>query len=148
MRTLTDEFFDEEELGTKTLNSLDVPKSWDKSTNPKDWSYVYARSQTRDAPLYTDSYFRVLRSQNEDPLTDSVETMTVEEILERMPTKLKENYVVPSPSGGYLTMVEVRGKEMEDGTITIEKFGQPVTIPVELVYRQLTYDEIVVELLD
>lgn len=149
MKSLQEEFFDDPEFGNVSLSDLDVDGSWDKSDNPEDWQYVRARTQSRDVMLYNEGLYKVIRSQSSSPLTDEVvETVSIDEVLERMPKRQRENKVVPSPSGDYITVIEVRGSENEDGTIDVTTSGRTSTIPVEFVKDAVTYDEVVVELLD
>lgn len=149
MKSLQDEFFDEPEFGSVSLSDLDVDGSLSTSDDPEDWQYVRARTQSRDVMLYNEGLYKVMMSNSNAPLTDEVvETMSVDEVLERMPKRQRENKVVPSPSGDYITVIEVRASENEDGTIEVETSGRTSTIPVEFVKETVTYDEVVVELLD
>lgn len=150
MKSLEEEFFDEPEFGSVSLNDLDVKASWDSTENPKEWCFVYARTMTRDTPFYNEKIYRVRRSFTGDPLVENggVGTMTEDEIIDKMPRKAAQNYVVPSPRGEYITVVEVRANEQEDGTIELDTITGTKTIPVEFVKRKMSYDEVVVELLN
>jgi len=148
MKSLQDEFFDEPEFGSVSLDELDVDGSWDKSDDPEDWTSVRARTQSRNVMLYNEGIYKVIRSKTAKPLTEDVDVMSEDEILDKMPRTLKENHVVPSPSGEYITVIEVTGREQSDGTIELDTTGRTNTIPVEFVKEGLTYDEVVVELLD
>lgn len=149
MKSLQDEFFDDPEFGSVSLSELDVDGSWEKSDDPEDWQFVRARTQSRDVMLYNEGLYKVIRSNSNSPLTDEVvETVSVDEILDRMPKRQRENNVVPSPSGDYITVIEVRASENSDGTIDVETSGRTSTIPVEFVKETVSYDEVVVELLD
>lgn len=149
MKSLQDEFFDEPEFGSVSLADLDVDGSLSTPDDPEDWQYVQARTQSRDVMLYNEGLYKVLRSSSNAPLTDEVvETISIDEVLERMPKQQRENKVVPSPSGDYITVIEVFARENEDGTIKVETSGRTSTIPVEFVKETVTYDEVVVELLE
>lgn len=148
MKSLKDEYFDEPEFGSVSLSDLDADGSWDKSDDPEEWTFVRARTQSRDVMLYNEGIYRVLLSKSDSPLTEDVEVLSTDEVLDRMPRQLRENKVVPSPSGEYITVVEVRGNEQSDGTIELDTIGRTTTIPVEFVKEALSYDEVVVELLD
>lgn len=149
MDSLQDEFFDEPEFGSVKLDDIDADGSWDNSDDESEWTYVRARTQSRNVMLYNEGIYRVYRTKSTDPLTDEVvERVTLDEILERMPRSERENHVVPSPSGGYLTVVEVLPRENNDGTVYLTTTGRTSTIPVEFVKETLTYDEAFLELCD
>lgn len=148
MKSLKEEYFDESEFGSVSATDLDVSQSWDKSDNPEDWVFVRARTQSRDVMLYEDGIYRVRRTQISDPITKDIEVLSLDEILDRMPRTLRQNKVVPSPSGEYITVAKVTSTEQSDGTIAIDTISQTKTIPVEFVKETLSYDKVVVELLN
>lgn len=149
MESLKDLFFDEPEFGSVSVSDMNVERSWDNSEDPQEWELVRARVQNRDVMLYNEGIYKVYKYESCEPLVEEpVETLTESEILDRMPKNLRDRYVVPSPSGEYITVVEVVSRENEDGTIRLETKGQTRTIPVEFVKERLTYDEVIVELID
>lgn len=149
MRSLQDEFFDDPKFGNVSASDITVDNSFHSADDPEDWVFVRARTQSRDVMLYNEGIYRVLRCKSASPLTEEpVETVSEEEVLDRMPRQYRENMVVPSPSGGYLSVKEVTASENGDGTISVKTKGRTEKIPVEFVIEILTYDEVVVELLD
>jgi len=148
MESLREKFFDEPDFGSVSISDLNVENSMTKSSPPEEWTFVRARTQTRDVLLYSEGIYKVIYTKQSSPLTtESVETVSVDEIVERMPKSERENKVVPSPSGEYITVAEIHKTENEDGTIGLGT-TRTSTIPVEFVKEQLTYDEVIVELID
>lgn len=149
MESLNDIFFDEPEFGSVSITELDADGSWDSTDDESEWTYVRARTQSRTGMMYTDGIFRVYRTKTAKPLTEEVvEAVPIDEIPERMPRSERENNVVPSPSGEYLTVVEVKPREHDDGTVSLRTAGRTETIPSEFIKESLTYDEAFVELCD
>lgn len=149
MKLLTEEFFNDEKFQTITLDNIDSNSSWDTTDNPENWTYVYARSQTTAAPLYTESIFKVHKHKNTTPLTDELsEIMTIEEIYDKMPRTLQQSNTIPSPSGEYITISKIISHTNNDGTITLKTNSNPTTIPVELVINTLSYDKVVTKLIN
>lgn len=148
MQTLLEAFgITEDKFQNIKVKDLDCTREFDTSDDPKDWCLVRARSQDRSAPIYTDGLFKVLRCEKYDSLTEDVEVLDVDQILDRMPTKLEKNKVIPSPSGEYIDIIQIYGSENADGTINLKTKSRSQTIPVELVIEPVTYDKAVVELL-
>lgn len=149
MKTLAEIFeFDNSKFSTVTLAELDCSRSFDTSDNAKEWQIIRARSQSRDAPIYTEGLFKILRCQSTEPLTDSVQKLSKNEIIDRMPSRLADNNVIPSPSGEYVDVIEIYGSENENGTISLSTRSRSQYIPVELVIETVTYDEAILELID
>ena len=148
MEDMDDLFFSDPELRSVTLDELDVSKSWDSSDDPASWEFVRARTGSRDTLLYNEDIYRVCKCTTSKPLTDNVDVLTESEILDKMPRNLRDQYVVPSPSGEYLTVGELTVVEKDDGTIRLKKSATTHTIPVEYVKERLSYDEVIVELID
>lgn len=149
MKTLAEIFgFDSPKFDTVTLSKLNCSREFDTTDDPEKWQIVRARSQSRDAPLYTDGLHKVVRCRNTDPLSESVQTLSKDEIIDRMPTELAKNNVIPSQRGEYVDIIEIYGSENSDGTIQLNTRSRTQYIPIELVIETVTYDEAVVELLD
>lgn len=149
MRSLEEEYFDDDEFGSVSLDDLDIGRGFDKSDDPEDWTYVRARTQSRGVLIVNDGIYRVYKSTSTRPLVESgTEALDESDMEERIPSRLWDNKVVPSPSGEYLTVIEVTSRENDDGTIRLETTGRTSKIPVEFVREQLTYDEVVVDFLD
>ena len=145
MRSLQEEFFSDPKLGNHRLTDVGVSSGFG-SDEPEKWVYVRARTSSRDAPLYSEGIYRVLSTTDGDPLEPGVST--TDDILDEMPRGPRRRMAVPSPHGEYLSVVEVRPDEQGDGTVEPRTGGQSSVIPVEYVIEPLTYDEVVVELID
>lgn len=157
METLSDLLYDEKFLANHSLSDVcDHRISFDIGDEPKDWNYVRARAGVRGNPLFSQGIYVILRTKKyrslkEELGSDHKDTAhyTSDEIIDAMPRKERRFQVVPSRRGEYMTINEVRAREMEDGRIEVERSaGHSSDIPVEFVIEPLSYDEVVVELIE
>lgn len=156
-RTLSEVLYDDE-LAQYDLESITSEKiSYGLSDNPKDWTYVRARTGDRGVPIKSTGIRVVLETRSHKPLINKLEKKfdsetshyELSQCVEGMPRRMRRNKVQPSIRGEYLTVKEVRGREKENGRIEVEKSsGFSSKIPVEYVIEPLTYDEVVSELID
>lgn len=149
MKSLDEEFFDDPELRTVRLDDLGDVKSYNDD-DPQNWTFVEARDQDRGVQIYSEGIYKVIRTKDVTPLVQQgVEKLFESDIEERMPTRLWNNRVVPSPSGEYITIQEVSANKNPDGTIReLKTVGDRQTIPVEFVKNVVSYDEVILDLLD
>lgn len=146
---LQKEYFDDNKLGNVSLKQVPPVESAFADTDPNEWVFVRARTATRDAPLYSEGIYRVLKTLSAPPLVDEgVESLTENEVLERMPDGPESRMAVPSIKGEYLTVKEIKPDETEDGHVYPETYGKTTVIPVEYVIETMNYDEVMVELID
>lgn len=146
MRELTDEYFDDAALGDYTVADIETPQG---SSDPSDWSYVYARTGTRNSQLFSTGMYRVLSTVRDTPLAqDAVEVVSTDDILDRMPDGPRSRMAVPSLHGQYLTVKEVHPTEHDDGRVEPRTTGRSAVIPIEYVIEPLSYDEVILRLID
>ena len=150
-QTLEEKFFDDSELGDeKTFDEISDNVTI-RSTPVEDWEFVHARVWNRGSPLYSDSLCKVVSKYSFDPLVEenSVERITIDELIERMPDKHNiSSKAVPSPSGNYISVFEVYGSEKSDGTVIPETKAKSTIIPIELVFEKVSYDKAITLLID
>jgi len=148
---LEEKFFDNPELGSEEIFSKISDDVTIKSTPVENWEFVRARVWSRGSPLYSDSLCKVVGKYSFEPLVknNSVEKVTIDELVERMPNKHNiSSNAVPSPSGNYISVFEVYGSETSDGTVVPETGPKSTTIPIELVFEKVSYDRAIMLLVD
>lgn len=144
MKDLNEEYYDDSELCNHSLEDFkrkNIGKSREEDV------YVKAKVGTRQSMIASKRICRVLGKIDGSPLTEEkTESVTEEEILDRMPKKAVESYAVPSIKGEYLEILEFRdATQDDDGEYNLIK-GSYETIPVEYVIDILDYNDAVLEL--
>lgn len=154
--TLSEVIYDDK-LGQYDLESITSERiSGNLPDNPKKWTYVRARTGNRGVPIKSTGMHVVLKTKSHRTLIKELERKfdsetdhyKPEQCEEAMPGKMRKNKVQPSVRGEYLTVKDIEGREKEDGRIEVVKSGRLSRIPVEYVIEPLTYDEVVLELID
>lgn len=156
-KTLSEVLYDDE-LAQYDLESITSEKiSYNLSDNPKNWTYVRARTGDRGVPIKSTGTHVVLETKSHKPLIEELERKfdsdtshyKLSQCVEAMPRRMRRNKVQPSVRGEYLTVKEIRGREKENGRIEVVKSsGFSSTIPVEYVIETVTYDEVISKLID
>jgi len=156
-KTLSEVLYDDENLGNYSLSDICSGKiSYDIGDEPEKWCFVRAQTGDRGVMIKSRGVYVVLRTKKYDRLIENLDTegketnhFKMSEIVDAMPRKERRSKVAPSIKGEYLTVKEVQGYENSDGRIDIQKSsGFTSDIPVEYVIEPLSYDEVVVELID
>lgn len=120
------------------------------------WNFVRAQEGDRGAMIKSRDIFVILRTKKYKKLIENLQTekkdtnhFKMSKIVDAMPHKERKQMVMPSIRGEHLTIKKVRGYEDSNGRTNVEKSsGFSSNIPVEYVIEPLTYDEVVVELID
>lgn len=143
---------DDDNLDNVRLSELgDIPSLMEK-TPEEEWVFVKARVGQRDSMIGGgEKICRVLSSKVGPPLVeDGTEVMDLDDIIDKMPRTPRKNYSYPSKHGEYVKVKEVIVDEYDNGRIesidTSASFS--TTIPIEFVYEVLSYDQVIIELLD
>lgn len=156
-KTLSEVLYDDESLGNYSLSDICSRKiSYDIGDDPEKWCFVRAQTGDRGVMIKSRGIYVVLRTKKYDRLIENLDTEGKEtnhfktsEIVDAMPRKERRSNVAPSIRGEYLTVKEVLGREDSEGRVKVQKSsGFTSDIPVEYVIEPLTYDEVVLELID
>lgn len=156
-KTLSEVLYDDNKLGNYSLSDICSRRiSYDIGDDPEQWCFVRSQTGDRGVMIKSRGIYVVLRTKKYDRLIENLQTDDKEtnhfktsEIVDAMPRKERRSKVAPSIKGEYLSIKEVQGYEDSDGRISIEKSsGFTSDIPVEYVIEPLSYDEVVVELID
>lgn len=103
--------------------------------------FVYARTADWGSPMYSEGICCVYQVRTAEPIADETKVMTIEEILDERPPKMKQHDAVPSLRGQYLKVMECNVWTDEDDIDHVRPQTPSYWIPVEWVRQRVRYDD-------